>query len=238
MIKGMIRLLVGGSLALLIGVLARDEISKISAPTPIVKKKEDLARNLSKNVRRFTALQYGNRTYGTGFNMKYKGKKFIITNQHVCAVSKRLGHPGYAIVNGSLRKIIAVSKHHDLCALEADFNGGLELSNKDVEPLDKIILMGHPRGLDLVIREGRIVKEDIKICVGYGAGVVKCRPSDMISATAYPGNSGSPVLNEYGKVVGVLYAGSGAYPHEPFIVPFEYLQRFLNSLVKEKNEKR
>lgn len=181
-------------------------------------------------VRRFQAFQYGNKTYGSGFNIKYKGKYYIITNQHVCAVSARLNHPEYAVVNGELQKIISISNNHDLCALESDMEDGFELASKELNELDKLYLIGHPRGLDLVIREGRLISKNLDICVGGYSDGTRCRDSNQISALAYGGNSGSPILNEDGKVVGVLYAGSGVYPNEPFTVPFYYLEQFLNTL--------
>ena len=189
----------------------------------------DLPREKSKHVRRLQRAKGGN-TFCSGFNVTFAGKNYIMTNRHCCDGIKRL--KGKVLINDKpFTKIVKTTMKHDLCAIEADFEGtGLILSEFDSSPLDKVILMGHPRGLDLVVREGRIITEDEVVCVGYSKGRSICNPSDRVSATAYGGNSGSPVLNRFGKLVGVLYAGSGAYPHEPFIVPYEYLREFLKSL--------
>jgi len=185
----------------------------------------DRYRDWAVHVKRFQSIQHGNKTYGTGFNMRVGDRVFTITNKHVCEVSEMLGHKDYADVNGERLKILKISYKYDLCALESTASYGLSLALFDTEPMDKIVLIGHPRGLDIVIREGRIITEDEIVNVDgniYAA--------DRISATAYPGNSGSPVLNAEGGVVGVLFAGDSNYPHEPLIMPYEALKEFTESL--------
>ena len=48
------------------------------------------------------------------------------------------------------------------------------------------------------------------------------------TAVAYPGNSGSPVVNRYGNVIGVLFAGSSQQERDNYVVPLAELKRVLN----------
>lgn len=193
-----------------------------------------LEERLARDVVSFNYVQAKQFTYGSGFRLRYNGKVYIITNKHVCDVSKRIGSPNHAFVENDDRfvvaKILKISKKHDLCAVEAASQaGGLSLAEREASILEKIILIGHPRGLPKVIRKGRVIQHELEICIYYPEGN-RCLESTQISATAYPGNSGSPVFNESGEVVGVLFAGSPAYPGEPYIVPYKYLLEFMEGL--------
>jgi hypothetical protein len=48
-----------------------------------------------------------------------------------------------------------------------------------------------------------------------------------ISSPSYPGNSGSPVVNKWGNVVGVLFAGNRTQLNDSYMVPFHELKNFL-----------
>lgn len=52
----------------------------------------------------------------------------------------------------------------------------------------------------------------------------------MLNAIAYRGNSGSPVVDIFGKVVGVLFAGSPSQPTDSYLVPLPKLKEFLEDL--------
>lgn len=180
------------------------------------------------NIVAFKSFVAG-RTYGTGFHVNYLGKVLILTNKHVCDAGLRIDKSKTLRVENRIVKIIKISKMHDLCAVEPIQKSGLNLATKEAAPLDRITLIGHPRGLDTVIRKGAIINHGERSCIFYSTGL-RCLESTRISATAYPGNSGSPVLNNKGNLVGVLFAGQNAYPHEPLIVPYSYVKTFLSNL--------
>lgn len=194
----------------------------------------DWRKEAAINVRSVHQENNQEKIYGTGFNLKLSsGKIVVITNRHVCAVSESEEYGNFAYVNGERLSILKISKKSDLCALSGtSMDTAFSLSENDVEAMDRITLIGHPRGLPLTIREGRIIQEDMEIFLGEfdALGFPLKEKCDQISAIAFPGNSGSPVLNERGRVVGVLFAGDGEYPTEPFTVTFEDLTEFVESL--------
>ena len=56
--------------------------------------------------------------------------------------------------------------------------------------------------------------------------------SNRITAYSRGGSSGSPVVNFYGDVVGVLFAGHRDDQFDSYMVPLSYLKEFVNEDLK------
>jgi S1-C subfamily serine protease len=132
------------------------------------------------------------------------------------------------------RKILYVSEAHDICFLEPMGSKSFTLAS-NVHCGEQVTIIGHPRGIEQSLSDGRIVGERITSLPWLDkAGPIKVYLSTAIS---YPGNSGSPVVNRYGNVVGILFAGlSLDYLNVNLVVPVEYIVSELESFKNSYNK--
>lgn len=207
-------------LTLLLAVSCGQEPSRSPAVEPF-----DIARDaVAPHVVPMRVLSLNNEIYGTGFYIKYLNRTFILTNAHVCAISYELKIFPKIQFGNMIEDVIAIDTEHDLCLVSSSRASGLELSLSSLDPMEKIFLVGYPRGLEKTIREGRLISSMFEVIPWVKNTPIRIQ---QISATAYPGNSGSPITNTSGEVVGVLFAGDESYPHEPYVVPLEAIHKFL-----------
>lgn len=185
----------------------------------------DPERELAKHVVPFRLGIMQNKRYATGFYLKYRNKSYIVTNKHVCDSHLRVYKHKHIQFQDYVGEIIKIDKEHDLCLVTSNRKDGLELARKPLRKLDKVTLIGFPRGMAKTIRKGRVMSYE-HIFAPWVRSDILLR-SMHISTIAYGGNSGSPVLNERGEVAGVLYAGSRIYHTEALVVPLEDLRIFL-----------
>lgn len=198
----------------------------ITTSKPKIKKRVryevNIAKDVAPHVVAFKSPLYGYRRLATGFYLKIYGKNFIVTNRHVCEINGK--KEGDALIFGNaVETIIKIDTQHDLCLVTSHRTDGLELAEETPARLEDIYLIGFPRGIGKVIRKGHII-EEATIDAHWLKLVV---PAYHISTIAYGGNSGSPVVNKYGEVIGVLFAGSPRYITEGFMVPLPNLKDFL-----------
>ena len=136
---------------------------------------------------------------GSGFFVSRDGH--IITNHHViegCKTTK-------VSFNGDQieAKILAVDKVNDIAILKTDINPNriFSVSNEDVSLLEDVIVAGFPLG--------KKVSAAIKTHKGVVtalAGAGDNYSEFQTDATINQGNSGGPVINQKGNVVGIAVA--------------------------------
>ena len=181
----------------------------------------------------------GGRILASSFQLQYKGHKFTITNKHVCDSAKaedksiRASGPSpvsldvYANINGFNRSILKVSKLHDLCILAPLPDSPTFSLASSVQVGESVSIIGHPRGFKQSISDGRLVNKIFE--PSHLLPKANIIMSYLTTANAYPGNSGSPVINRWGNVIGVLYAGhSQDYTNINYVVPLTYLKAELD----------
>ncbi|WP_208589907.1 S1C family serine protease [Gracilibacillus suaedae] len=154
---------------------------------------------------------------GTGFAISEDG--YIITNYHVIEDQPRIT---VAFQEEGLYKgeVIETYPEMDLALLdiEAENLPFLDLSDQNSEDqLDNVLFIGNPLRFNGIANEGDLIgKTQLSSWE---------KPVYMLDAPVYRGNSGSPVLNEQGKVVAVVFATqkNGEHGRVGLAVPIEYL---------------
>ena len=207
------------------------KISLTPRPEPMkIKQEANIAKDVAPHVIPYIAPQWGYKRAATGFYVNYQGRYYIMTNKHVCDNSSDGKH---IIFGNYVAEIIKIDTRHDLCLTTSNRQSGLSVAMEYPAKFDKIYLVGYPRGIGKVIREGSLI-EKIVIDANWLAPNNTYVESYYISTTTYRGNSGSPVVNKYGEVIGVLFAGSPSYPTEGLMVPLEYVHELLFEVTYQK----
>lgn len=175
---------------------------------------------------------------GTGFlvQLSQQDTPVILTNAHICSLPTQ---PGFLLaVQGKAVyavKIKAISKVTDLCMITASpeilrNRKPYVLARRTINDGDHVTVIGHPYLRPLTKFDGyfisvsmepfAIVKDNFPFSPEHTAPVAR------VDFSIYPGNSGSPVLNDDNDVVGIVFAREGVFSTGLFI-PQSSIKEFL-----------
>jgi hypothetical protein len=136
---------------------------------------------------------------GSGFAISNDGH--IITNNHVIegCQNVKIHHKGKTIT----ASVLTFDPRNDIALLKGDFRPStvFPLSDEKPELLQDIYVAGYPFG--------RRISTSVKVTKGIVSsltGIGNNFSNIQIDAALQPGNSGGPILNEKGNVVGVAVA--------------------------------
>jgi S1-C subfamily serine protease len=175
------------------GFSVTDELElPAAAATSLVRR----AQQVTVRIRSLGCERFG---IGSGFVLP---GGVVVTNRHVIDQPRTIslntwdGRSLEATVSG-----IAVDS--DLAVLQLDDDAELpvaELRTDPVEVGETIVAVGYPGGGPAAVTTGKVVGLADAELLGEPAPVLR------VDATIRPGNSGGPLLDEEGRVVGVVFA--------------------------------
>lgn len=215
------------SMALLISFLAVPQMPAQNKP----------AADIMKTAKAATVLVElpGNRGYGSAFCVNRKG--YFITNQHVAEGADRSGslvlvlYPGESNQQTVKAKVLRSDESADLALLKSE--SALDVPalalgrDDDLEETAQITAFGFPFGKALATEDGTF--PEVSVNVGRVTSLRKKKghlERIQVDAALNPGNSGGPVVDSKGQVVGIVvagYVGSGVN----FVIPVSHLKRLL-----------
>jgi len=178
----------------------------------------------------------GGTAQGSGFVYNFSGTMVVITNYHVIHGTTRISVT-FSNGNGYAATVNGTDPYSDLAILLVD---APEDESKPLEVVgsstlrvgDPVIAIGNPYGLvgsmttGVISALGRTITEEYT--GGFGiANIIQT------SAPINPGNSGGPLLNYYGKVIGITTAIVADSQDLGFAIPSNTLLKEIVSLIED-----
>lgn len=170
-------------------------------------------------------LQQSSGESGSGFFVSPDG--WIVTNQHVVGTEKALAYIDEGVPSNLQVRVVVISERHDLalCKYDGPVPAWLKLPEKDVADGQHIAVVGQPKGYIDSIVQGCISH------VNRASNPISDPDCFQHDAPTSPGNSGGPVIDAYGNVVGVTVAKYVSEDTEgiSFAIHARYVREFLRN---------
>jgi serine protease Do len=181
---------------------------------------EEIAKSVRPSLVKVT--QFGREgVYGVGSGFVISAEGLIATNRHVIGEARRIKVETSDGVEHAVTEVFASDHRLDLAILR--------VATKGLKPLDlgdsalatqgqPVVVMGNPGGLSYSLVGGFVSEAQREI-----EGV----PMIQVAAPIIEGNSGGPLLDRRGRVLGVLTLRSALAENLGFAMPVNTLKRLL-----------
>ena len=171
-------------------------------PKTVAKKPETKKTPSKKQITKAPEIDESLLTIGSGSGFYINNKGYALTNNHVVDICKQM----VAVVDGReiLFRVLNTDKTNDVAIIKTDQRSPnfIKINEDGAKLGENIIAVGYPLS-------GRL-SDSVKITRGIVSslsGVNNNSGQIQIDAALQPGNSGGPVINENGELIGIASAG-------------------------------
>ena len=207
-----------------------------TAPTPAELLSGTATVYVDKGIRLEGGVGFPDRVIGSGFFVDPRG--YLITNYHVIESEVNPEYEGYSRLfirlpdNPEERvpaRVVGYDRVFDLAMVKAEIEPDYVFSLTDVRTLDvgtRIFALGSPGGLENTITSG--------IISAVGRRFLQMGDAMQVDVPINPGNSGGPLVDEDGRLVGVVFAGIEQFEGINFAIPSHWIRRFVAELFRDR----
>lgn len=168
---------------------------------------------------------------GSGFIVHEEG--YLITNFHVIEGQKHLTVTQFVQEGAELKRVIhdeirivALDAFHDLAVLQIENDHETPFPTVTLsldEPVygESVFVIGNPAGLERTVTEG---------ILSHTGRLFEGSLYLQIDASVNPGNSGGPLFNGHGQVIGVVNMGSRIMQGLNFAIPARHVTFLLDHI--------
>ncbi|MCF7928375.1 MAG: trypsin-like peptidase domain-containing protein [Spirochaetales bacterium] len=187
---------------------------------------------VDKGIRIEQGVGLPDRVIGSGFFIDPRG--YIITNHHVIKSEVDPEYEGYSRLFVRLydrpeeripAKVVSYDEVFDIALLKVEKTPQYTFSFPEpVEPEigEQIFAIGSPVGLENTITSG--------IVSAVNRRFLQLGDALQVDVPVNPGNSGGPVINQDGRLVGIVFAGLETFEGLNFIIPSHWVRGILPEL--------
>ena len=177
-------------------------------------------------------MGFPDRVIGSGFFIDERG--YLLTNYHVVASEVDPDYEGYSrlFIRLSERvedripaQVVGYDRIFDLALVKAEVDPRFIFSyggSADLKVGGRIIAIGSPAGLENTVTSG--------IVSATGRRFLQMGDAIQVDVPINYGNSGGPLLDESGKLVGIVFAGIEQFEGVNFAIPFDWVEKMLPRL--------
>jgi S1-C subfamily serine protease len=191
----------------------------------------------------FFGIPQEQETEGTGSGFVIDDKGHIVTNAHVVEGAEELTVSFGDEATTVKAKIVGEDKSSDIAVIKVNPDAKA-LKGVDLTPLtfadsrqlqvgDPVLAIGNPYGLDRTLTTGVVSALQREIPSLNDFTITDVIQTD---AAVNPGNSGGPLLDAQGRVIGVnsqIKSQSGSFAGIAFAVPSDRVRSVANKLIKD-----